>query len=271
MPFAGFGLALALAVLCSGCSRAAPEQSEPTPAANQPSSAERCRAGELAECVTLSGGDPKGCIERGLQYESGRGVPRDGALAARLYEAACERGVMQGCTNLGGLLTDGAEGVPSNPPRAKSLLERACSAREAVGCANLGVLYERGVGVAADAARAAELYRSACDGESARGCVNFANMLDRGNGVAQDSARAHSLWEKACERREGQGCHNAGNKYLRGIGVTRDPSKAMARFERGCGRGSSAPREVPLATELAKKACGLGNSAACARASALSP
>jgi len=74
----------------------------------------------------------------------------DFAGAARLYERACDGGLMRGCNNLAALYLRGV-GVPdgANPVRARELFMRACEGQNGLGCSNLGQLYELGTGISA--------------------------------------------------------------------------------------------------------------------------
>jgi TPR repeat protein len=81
-------------------------------------------------------------------------------------------GAPSGCNNLA-VLYQNARGVARNQAKAAALYERACEAGHALGCANLGAMVERGHGVPKDTARAATLYKRACDGGNLQGCSNL--------------------------------------------------------------------------------------------------
>ena len=70
----------------------------------------------------------------GNQLFEGRGVGRDEARAAALYEKACDGGVAKGCYILGALLMYG-RGVAKNEVRAASAYARGCVLRDPGSCA----------------------------------------------------------------------------------------------------------------------------------------
>jgi hypothetical protein len=88
----------------------------------------------------------------GYLYEQGNGEPKDYAQARAWYEKAIAAGVTVANANLGRLYLDG-NGVPKDPSRAKSLFE-AAAAGDPLGMRRLDVLYDRGLGVAADPVQA---------------------------------------------------------------------------------------------------------------------
>jgi TPR repeat protein len=92
----------------------------------------------------------------------------DSAQAAERYRQACENGNADGCVNLGIVYAHGL-GVPADPARAAQLYSRAaqlyapaCDGGNAHACNNLATLVIDGRGVPRDAARAVRLYARAC-------------------------------------------------------------------------------------------------------------
>src|ERR1019366_6114433 len=85
----------------------------------------------------------------------------DRSRAVQLYQRSCDLGAATGCVDLGVLYRDG-RGVPAkNPARAVQIFQRACDL-SAAACASIASMYELGVGVPKDVARAKALYQRSC-------------------------------------------------------------------------------------------------------------
>ena len=97
-------------------------------------------------------------------------------------------------------------GMKKNEARAASLYQKGCEGDDPRSCFTLGVMHAQGLGVKKDEARAASLYTKACEAGDMRGCVNLGMMYEEGVGVEYDDARAASLYAKACEAGEVKGC-----------------------------------------------------------------
>jgi acyl-CoA synthetase (AMP-forming)/AMP-acid ligase II len=91
----------------------------PAPAAPASSLGDR-----LAEACDQ--GDNAACADLGARSTHGDGVPRDTALAARLFQRACANGAMEACTDLG-ILYEVGEGVSRDETRAERLFQLACN------------------------------------------------------------------------------------------------------------------------------------------------
>jgi TPR repeat protein len=98
-------------------------------------------------------GDPAGAHNLGFMYETGRGVPKDGRLAAVWYWRAAEQGLPAAQAALGWLYHSG-NGVPQDHTEALKWYRKAASQGGARGMANLGMLYGKGEGVPQDYVRA---------------------------------------------------------------------------------------------------------------------
>jgi len=148
------------------------------------------------------------CNELGVSHSSGSapGAP-DVALAARLFQRACDQGHAQGCNNLG-LAYLAAKGVPEDYGTAMTYFGRACSGGFAEGCNNQGALYEHGQGVPVNLGDAQRLYAQACRHGSALGCSNLGVLYAEGRGVAVNYGEAARLFAEACSGGSAVGCKN---------------------------------------------------------------
>jgi hypothetical protein len=75
---------------------------------------------------------------------------------------ACEQGWSSACTSMAFMYLEG-RGVARDPAHAASLYEKACSDGEPISCSDLGLMYKEGNGVPRDGARALGLLGRACD------------------------------------------------------------------------------------------------------------
>jgi len=91
----------------------------------------------------------------------------------------CEAGIAAACSRLGVLYNSG-RGIGKDVAQAAELYEKGCTGGDAAGCNNLGTLYEFGlIGFGPDIARAAQLYRQACARGDARACANLGRVSPR--------------------------------------------------------------------------------------------
>lgn len=187
------------------------------------------------------GGFAAACTNLGWMVQSGFGVNRDDAQAAKLYRKACDGGNMRGCNNLGSMHENG-RGVDADEVEAVSLYRKACDGGDTLGCKNLGGMYENGKGIGKDDTQAVALYRKACDANFAPGCTALGIEYANGHGVAKDYGQAAALYRKACDGSDSGGCNSLGGLYLNGLGVPKDEAQAA---------------------QLAQKACEAGNAIAC--------
>lgn len=155
-----------------------------------------------------SSGHPKALIAYGRLFVKGRGVDKDPARAASLFEDAHgKKSAYKGkaAYALGVLLLTGGEGtsgrIDADPARAKTLLVEALDAGETRAASKLGRIYHQGLGVDQDRAKAIDYYRQAASLDPfaardlarllARAGASDAEIADAaGNAVSQFEAKA---------------------------------------------------------------------------------
>jgi hypothetical protein len=197
--------------------------------------------GSPAQAVALlqegcDGGDPQGCGNLGVLYETGTGVALDKAKAVELLTRACDGDDGLGCTNLGGYY---ATLAPPDDAKARAMFERACKLEHAQGCANLADFLTGGRGGAADEPRAIEVTRKACDLGSGLACANLGQLYLHGEGgLPTDPKKAALLFVTACDLQAGGGCLLAGAMFAGGVGVAVDVARAKALVEKACKLGA---------------------------------
>ncbi len=134
----------------------------------------------------------------------------DDPSAAVYYRKACDAGVMEACTRLGGCYWTGGCGLPMDGQRGFEMYEKACNGGDMNACGQLGVCYEfGGCGLVKSNERAVMLYEKACGGGEPSMCNNLGVCYNKGQcGVGKDDARAAALYRKACRGGDSSGCHN---------------------------------------------------------------
>ena len=93
-----------------------------------------CESGVAEDCrAQCDGGHAASCRSLGKMYETGSGVPKNGAESARHLQRACDLGDMLGCSHLGAKFEEG-RGVEKDVERAAQLLRQACDGGERRAC-----------------------------------------------------------------------------------------------------------------------------------------
>lgn len=162
-------------------------------------------AGSAEDAPCASAND---CNARAAAILQAGEVPEDQlALAARMFQRACDEGHAAACNNLG-LAHQTGEGVPVDYERARTAFQRACSDGIAEACNNEGALYEHGLGVPVNLGDAQRLYFQACRRGSALGCSNLGALYAEGRGVVADESEAARFFTEACSRGSEVGCTN---------------------------------------------------------------
>lgn len=96
------------------------------------------------------------CVNLGILYQSGEGMPRDEAKAAELFDKACDDGHAIGCSNAGSAYM-GGRGVRKDAIKGVGYYVRGCDmdiVDSWLACLNLARLYE-----GADNSKAAQYYK----------------------------------------------------------------------------------------------------------------
>ncbi len=157
----------------------------------------------------------------------------DYARAHDTYRLACEGGSTDACGNWGVMFEHGL-GVAADPMEARRLYEHACEAGGQHACVNLGFLHEQGYGAPRDLDRAVTLYRGACRDDQMRGCGRLGRLLATGAHPSAGLPAAGTLLDRACEGDYVQACLWAGEHLVAGHDAERHPARAARRFRRAC-------------------------------------
>lgn len=218
-----------------------------------------------------SAGDAEACFGLGrLRHDSEDKSTRNREAAARAYQAACDLGHFQACTNLGDQYLKG-DGVREFRSVALYLYERACAAGNAHACYSLGDLTSqdeaedvrhRSVKLLdwscnaghldacarraddqlsegnGDTAGAAALLKATCADGNEQACLLLSNRLMWGNGMPKDVANAIAALNSGCDANGGEACVRLGTRLETGMDAPKDPVKAASAYDRSCQLGN---------------------------------
>jgi TPR repeat protein len=120
-------------------------------------------------------GDRDAQFRLGSAYDSGAGVPRDGAEAMKWYLRAAEAGHAEAQNSIGSGLQ-----AEKRYEEARTWYERAAAQGHALATNNLAYLHDLGLGVKQDRQKGFELYSRAAELGWAEAMWNLANMYGAG-------------------------------------------------------------------------------------------
>ena len=161
------------------------------------------------------------------------GTEADKAHGTKLVAAACDRGDVSGCGNMGIFL------MQTDPFTAAQYLTKACDGKNGQSCANLAFLYAHGTGVLVDLAKAVHLTERACELGNMPGCLFAGGSYYEGKAVKEDRARARTYLEKACDGGVGNACAALARMYEYALGVDEDMTRARTYHRRACDAGNA--------------------------------
>src|SRR5713226_4650971 len=142
-------LLLALFTATSGCSTNIDKQAPATPTAKQ-------AVEDLKE--RAESGDPAAQWRLGSLYDTGQGVPRDGAETEKWYRRAADSGYADAQNSLGSIYQ-----ADHRYSDAVGWYQKAADQGHALALNNLAYLYDLGLGVTQDRRHAFELYMKAAN------------------------------------------------------------------------------------------------------------
>lgn len=190
-----------------------------------------------------------GCYELGVAAL--RGAPTDAVRALDAFKKGCEAAdpSADACGAMGVIYAQGFAPIPADLAKAEALFSSACEKGSFESCKNLGILFRDKKLNSNDKARAIQLFTKACDGDDGIACNELGIIHDQGIDTPKDLTKAAAFYEKACALDELTGCMNAGVAFKNGSGVSKDLVKAAERLERACKGGIEAAcalgRSVP--------------------------
>jgi TPR repeat protein len=195
--------------------------------------------------------DSDACVQIGLAYRDGNGVPRDTAAALKQLgdicrfetaagcREACDLGDGEACMRAASKIESGSTG-PSNAADADALYERAaqllegeCSRGTRESCNAMSRLFAQVKPLLfKNAALALRFYTRLCEAEPGEACHRAAGIHDRGEGVPVNRTRAAALYVQGCEGGQLESCVRGAEIYRLGQGVAVDLRRAAYLTER---------------------------------------
>jgi uncharacterized protein len=204
-------------------------------------------------------GNPDAQYRLAELYRRGKGVPRDEAVADKLYLAAAETyearaaaGDTGAQSRLGELYLYG-RGVSKDPKRAVAWLAPAAESGDASAQDRLGQLYEEGAGeIAANPPLAVYYYAQA----SARGHTGakerLAALYASGKAKPGDAARVLEAFAEQAWHGDARAAYKIAEAFDRGLGVKSEPLEALTWYQiaQSLGDDSAADDAARLAERL---------------------
>jgi TPR repeat protein len=184
--------------------------------------------------LACNGNDRLGCLLLGMALQQGDGVPRDYAAAARAYTKSCDAGSGGACDNLSRLYYNGL-GVTKSIARSNQLMARSCELAHAEACTVIGARYSSGKDLAKNIPEAVRYFHRACDLNDLKACSILAGLYASGEIGGSNFAQTNALALKACNGDIGTSCFILGLYQLNGAGGQRkDFAKAAGLFDKAC-------------------------------------
>lgn len=184
----------------------------------------QCAAGVAGTCEMVS--------ELILKQQVARSDLQQASL--QLARTCDGGGVGEACVEVARLFEIGTS-VPKNTAMAIKMYDRTCTIGLAKACGRLGDIYFQGDGAAHNSRRARKYYERACNLGSGQHCYDLALMQQYGHGARPNAQAARNSHETACELGFWAGCYQAGSTWE--DGGKPDPSKALQLLTRGCNGG----------------------------------
>ena len=207
-----------------------------------------CEHGAAEKCIEAATEMDRLHVERKLDHTAADLRDR----AVELYEQQCAAGDAHACLKHGKELIHD-KGAP-DVTRGIAQIERGCSLGSGAACLYLGDHHLTGRHVPKDTKRALALFDQACTAGNARACEQLADHL----GDA-DRARVETLHRKACAGDVARGCAASGETRKAAgdrNGAYADMLKACDLGQSwACDKASTLVTEPARARELALRAC----------------
>jgi TPR repeat protein len=187
-------------------------------------------------------GDANGQVDLGFLYEQGRdGLPKDEAVAARLYKLSADQGNALGEANLAAYYSQGRGGLRKDEDEAARLYKLSADQGNAIGQVNLGFFYERGRGgLPKDESEAARLYKLSADQGNALGEANLGAYYSQGRGgLPKDEGEAARLYKLSADQGNALGEANLAAYYSQGRGgLPKDEDEAAHLYKLAADQGN---------------------------------
>lgn len=175
-------------------------------------------------------------LYRGWQYQVGQGVPKDVAMAARLYADAAREGIPDGMYRLALMYRDG-NGVSRDPAGAVSWFYQAAKQGHAAAQMELGFALITGNGARRDDVAAFRWLQLAAQAGLPQAQGTLGAMYETGQGVTQNEPEAALWFRRAAEQGLIAGMYELGQSLRLGRGVERNEREAVQWYLKSANAG----------------------------------
>jgi TPR repeat protein len=175
-------------------------------------------------------------LYRGWQYQMGQGVPKDAAVAARLYADAANQGNPDAMYRLALLYRDG-NGIGQDSAAAANWFYQAAKQGHAAAQMELGFACITGNGVHLDNVAGFRWLQLAAQAGLARAQAALGAMYQTGRGLAQNDPEASVWFRRAAEQGQPVAMFELGQSLRLARGVLRDEAQAMQWYQKSAGAG----------------------------------
>ena len=193
-------------------------------------------AAQEASQSAVQGTSASDSLNRGWQYQVGKGVPKDPAMAARLYADAANQGLPEAMYRLALLYSDG-NGVRQDAAAAVDCFYRAAKQGHAAAQMELGFALITGNGVRRDDVAGFRWLLLAAEAGLPRAQGGVGAMYETGTGVTQNESEAAVWFRRAAEQGQVIGMFELGQSLRMGRGVTRNAVESMQWYQKSAEAG----------------------------------
>lgn len=202
--------------------------------------------------------DPKVQYNRGVMYETGRGVTKDERTAFVWYKMAAAQGYLLAQSSLGSLYATG-RGVTRDDRAAVRCFEEAAEAGDARAQFNLGIMYTTGRGIESRDAlyyesRGRYWYEKAAEQKYAKAERNMGLMCETGRGGCIKSDEEAFWWyKKAAQNGDAIAQCALASMYAAGRGCNKDEQEALKWYVKAAHQGDArAQSQLKTIKEMAE-------------------
>jgi TPR repeat protein len=188
------------------------------------------KTGDEAEALKLfrrgvQHDDYRAVVDLGEKYEQGRGVKKDVAQAAQLYEQAGDRS-RWAQFKLGILYMQG-DGVPKSEAKALQWWQKSADGGNGKAQNNLGFMHDRGMVVQRDYRKALDWYLLAQARGVPQAKANLEDLFEEGRGAPAEPSNLAAWYRTGAEAGVASAQYRLGTFYAKGRGVARDELEAV--------------------------------------------
>ena len=197
--------------------------------------------------------DYRAMVALGDMLEQGRGVAKDAAQAAKLYEQAAERSKWAQF-KLGVMYWLG-QGVAKDEAKALQWWQKSADGGNDKAQNNLGVMYDRGIAVQRDYTKARDWYLVGQSRSAPQAKGNLEDFFEEGRGAPAEPADAAVWYRTGAEAGIASAQYRLGTFYAKGRGVARDDLEAAKWLSAAADQGyaKAAPELADLYFALAQR------------------